>query len=108
MRSYLQAKVRRNFSADGIATMILATHAVIGGTIGRLLPESSGFAFALGFISHFAADAIPHWAYRLRSLSEDKGGGPLSKDMRFGKDFAIDLMKIGADVEFGFAVLFLL
>lgn len=40
--------------------MFLMTHAVIGAGLGFVFPESPVLAFALGVVSHFIADIIPH------------------------------------------------
>jgi hypothetical protein len=58
--------------------MILATHAIVGAALGRLIPYPWG-AFLVGFASHFAIDAIPHWQYRLASMVHRDG--PMENDM---------------------------
>jgi len=87
--------------------MTLTTHALVGAAAASLFPEHPYFAFAAGFASHFAIDAIPHWDYGeyLHSFSE-KPGEPLSADMRMGKDFHRDLAIIGADALLGFVLTF--
>ncbi len=83
--------------------MILATHAIIGGAIGKLLPNHPILAFTLGFASHFVADAIPHWHYPLFSAKIDKKD-PMNNDMLFNKWFVVDLFNIGIDCLLGIAV----
>ena len=87
--------------------MTLTTHALVGAAASSLFPEHPYFAFAAGFASHFAIDALPHWDYGeyLRSFSE-KPGEPLSADMQMGNDFYRDLAIIGADALLGFMLTF--
>ena len=87
--------------------MTLTTHALVGAAAASLFPEHPYLAFAAGFASHFAIDALPHWDYGeyLHSFSE-KPGEPLSADMRMGKDFHRDLAIIGADALLGFVLTF--
>jgi hypothetical protein len=74
--------------------MILSTHALVGAAIANLLPAHPEAAFALGFASHFALDAIPHADYPLRSASLDpKIGAPL----RFDRALLRDVLMIGTD-----------
>ena len=75
--------------------MILTTHAIVGAAVGRLVlnPYES---FALGFISHFLIDAIPHWAYPLASLIRDEKD-PLKKDMILDRRFIRDLILVIID-----------
>ena len=40
--------------------MFLMTHAVIGASLGFVLPQNPGLAFVFGLASHFIADIIPH------------------------------------------------
>ena len=88
-----------------IFIMILATHAIIGGAIGKLMPNNPILAFALGFLSHFIADAIPHWHYPVGSRTIDETD-PMKIDMAIGKKFAIDLFRIGIDFAIGLAASF--
>lgn len=51
-------------------------------------------AFAVGFASHFALDAIPHSDYRIRSGSINPAiGAPLALD----RAFLLDVLTIGGD-----------
>jgi len=80
--------------------MILSTHAVVGAAIASFLPAHPAAAFVLGFASHFALDAIPHWDYPIRSASVDpKIGAPL----RFDRALLHDAITIGSDGLFGLA-----
>ncbi|HCJ52658.1 MAG: hypothetical protein A2898_04320 [Candidatus Kerfeldbacteria bacterium RIFCSPLOWO2_01_FULL_48_11] len=45
--------------------MLLLAHIVAGSSIG-VLAKNGGEAFALGMISHFVMDTLPHWNYILR------------------------------------------
>lgn len=83
--------------------MILVTHAIVGGAIGRLIPNHPVLAFFLGFLSHFAADAIPHWHYPLFSLKRDPSD-PMHNDMLFNKWFIVDIFNIGIDCLAGIAL----
>jgi hypothetical protein len=47
-------------------TMILSTHAVVGGAIASLMPSHPVLAFVVGVASHYAIDAIPHVDYQSR------------------------------------------
>jgi len=74
--------------------MILSTHALVGAAIANMFPAHPGVAFALGFASHFALDAIPHADYPIRSASLDpKIGAPV----RFDRALLQDAITIGAD-----------
>ena len=85
--------------------MILSTHALVGAALANLFPSHPGVAFAVGFASHFALDAIPHADYPLRSASLDpKIGAPL----RFDRALLHDAITIGADGMLGLACAFLL
>ena len=53
--------------------MILTTHAIVGGALASLFPTQPIAAIAVGFASHFAIDAIPHWDYPLQSISVRPG-----------------------------------
>lgn len=83
--------------------MILVTHAIIGGAVGRLLPYNPVLAFSLGFLSHFLTDAIPHWHYPLFSR-KPKVADPMDSDMLLNKWFVVDLFNIGIDFFAGIAV----
>jgi hypothetical protein len=74
--------------------MILSTHALVGAALANMFPSHPGVAFAVGFASHFALDAIPHADYPIRSASVDpKIGAPL----QFDRALLHDAITIGAD-----------
>ncbi len=78
--------------------MILATHAIVGAAVGRLTGNPL-LALVAGFISHFLADAIPHWQYRLGSMVHRDG--PMEDDMIINRKFIWDLAKTGFDFAAG-------
>jgi hypothetical protein len=80
--------------------MTLTTHAITGAGFAVLLPTHPVGAFALGFVSHFLLDAIPHWDYSLSSMQSD-GKNKLNNDMKLGKDFLRDLAKVATDALLG-------
>ena len=49
--------------------MILSTHAVVGAALASFVPSHPLAALVIGFASHFALDAIPHWDYPIKSRS---------------------------------------
>jgi hypothetical protein len=74
--------------------MILSTHAIVGAAIASFLPTHPTTAFVLGFASHFALDAIPHWDYPIRSAAVDPEiGAPMTFDRALLKDAVV----IGSD-----------
>ena len=87
--------------------MTLTTHALVGVAAASLFPGHPYLAFAAGFASHFAIDALPHWDYGeyIRSMQWDPAQH-LHTDMRWGRDFARDLALIGADALLGFVLIF--
>ena len=80
--------------------MILATHGIVGGAIGYLIPQNPVLSFFLGVISHFVIDAVPHWHYPVFSAKIDREN-PLNNDMVLNKWFAGDLFDIGIDFLLG-------
>lgn len=83
--------------------MILATHGIVGGAIGYLIPQNPILSFFLGFLSHFVLDAIPHWHYPVFSVKIDKEN-PMNNDMEINKWFIVDLFDIGIDFMVGIAI----
>jgi hypothetical protein len=71
--------------------MILSTHAIVGGAVASLCPSHPALAACLGFASHFAIDAIPHWDYPLQSISvkPEACRTPLKVDRRLFLDLAL-------------------
>ena len=78
--------------------MILSTHAMVGGALATQLPSLPVAAFAVGFASHFAIDAIPHWDYPLRSISVAPGA---RNQVRLTPTLARDIALIGLDAIVG-------
>ena len=75
--------------------MILATHAIAGAALGRLVPRYPWLAFLLGFASHFLLDAIPHWQYKVRSKLYAKN--PVDEFITPGKKLAFDVAVVTLD-----------
>jgi hypothetical protein len=80
--------------------MTLTTHAITGAALATLTLNYPLAGFALGFISHFILDAIPHWDYPLRSMKKDTEN-QMNNNMTLNKDFLVDLMRIGSDALLG-------
>jgi hypothetical protein len=81
--------------------MILTTHAIVGAALASFLPSHPAAAFAVGFASHFALDAIPHVDYPIKSRSVNpKIGAP----MAFDRALLQDAVTIGSDGLFGILV----
>lgn len=87
--------------------MTLTTHAVTGAALASLIPNQPMVGFAVGFLSHFILDAIPHWDYSLGSMKKDKDN-PLNDDMIINKDFVKDILKIGLDAALGLLLSYLI
>jgi hypothetical protein len=67
--------------------MVLSTHAIVGAAISSFITSQPAAAFVLGFASHFALDAIPHWDYPIKSSSVNPNiGGPIALDRAFLRD----------------------
>lgn len=82
--------------------MILSTHAIVGGAIASLLPSHPAAAAIVGFASHFAIDAIPHWDYPLHSISLGKGAN--NRRLPFSSATLTDFAIIGIDASAGFGL----
>ncbi len=82
--------------------MTLSVHSVVGAGLSIVARANPLTAFVMGFLSHFVLDAIPHWDYPLRSATNSSTSS--IEDMRVGKDFVFDLLKIIADAILGLAV----
>ncbi|CDX43266.1 conserved membrane hypothetical protein [Mesorhizobium sp. SOD10] len=78
--------------------MILSTHALVGAALGSFLPANPGAALALGFGSHFALDAIPHWDYPIRSSSLSLR---IDAPVQLDRALLLDAMILGADALVG-------
>lgn len=83
--------------------MTLTTHAVIGAVIVSKFPNHPVLGFFLAFGSHFILDAIPHWDYPMRSYKED-AADKLNSRMPIGRDFYLDLFRVGGDFFIGLFV----
>lgn len=86
--------------------MTLATHAVVGAAAASFFPSEPYLAFAVGFASHLAIDALPHYDYGEYMRSFVNTDKKIATDMRWGKDFWHDLMLIGTDALVGFVLTF--
>lgn len=86
--------------------MVLTAHTITGVALASMVPDKPLVGFAVGFLSHFVLDAMPHWDYTLKSLVEDRHN-PMNKDMVIGKEFFIDLLKISFDAIFGLLMSYL-
>lgn len=88
--------------------MTLTTHAIVAAAVAKPLASSHPiFIFLAAVASHYLADAIPHWDYKLHSLVEDEGVA--KKDIIFTRaTFGLDLMRSALDALFGLAVVTLL
>jgi hypothetical protein len=81
--------------------MILTTHAIVGGALASLFPSHPIVAVAVGFASHFAIDAIPHWDYPLQSISVAPGH---RNQLKLGTPLLQDAALIGFDACAGLAL----
>ncbi len=87
--------------------MTLTPHIVTGAVAARIFTSHPVAAFVLGCATHFMLDAIPHWDYKIDSLSdENTGSDPLNKKVRFNKILFFDVGKVLLDVALGFTLLF--
>src|ERR1044072_2451537 len=75
--------------------MFLSTHAIAGAAVATLFPQQPVLGLAVGFVSHFVLDAIPHFDYKLEST--EYGDDMKKIDMPFGPKFARDLARTGVD-----------
>lgn len=80
--------------------MTLTTHAVAGAAIAGTLSAYPVLALPLAFLSHFLLDAIPHWDYDLKSAKKFVGEST-GVELSFGKDFLIDVLRVGTDLSLG-------
>lgn len=84
--------------------MILSTHALVGAALANMFPSHPGAAFAVGFASHFALDAIPHADYPIRSASLNP---KIGARLRLDRALLQDAITIGADGMLGLVFAFL-
>ena len=80
--------------------MILVAHGIVGAAVGSFFPQNPLLAFFAGFLSHFVFDAIPHWHYRIRSISL-KADSP-REVFKVGWELILDAFKISLDFFLGF------
>jgi hypothetical protein len=85
--------------------MVLATHAFAGGILAAAITGNPAGAFAVGIVSHFLLDAIPHWDYFDKLRSSRVSENYLEADMVVNKYFWSDLLIIFADCLFGVILL---
>lgn len=89
--------------------MILSVHATFGAAVASLIPTHPVTGFALGFISHFILDAIPHRDYDLVSVDHDPDGKSQGIDVIVNKFKLIrDVLLASADGLVGLSLAFLL
>jgi len=76
--------------------MILSVHAIFGASVASLVPNHPIMAFSLGFLGHFALDAIPHKDYELISVDSNSNStekkiiiDSLYKKFRFIRDVVL-------------------
>jgi hypothetical protein len=79
--------------------MILLTHAVVGAAVARLFPHHPWLGFFAAIASHFVLDAVPHWQYRVRSITRDKKF--IDKKVIVGKRLGIDMSIVTLDFACG-------
>lgn len=83
--------------------MILVTHAIVGGAIMKFMPGHPAVGLILAFASHFVLDAIPHWAYELKSYDFNQKE-PLKSILHLNRDFLKDSVKMGMDGILGLVI----
>jgi hypothetical protein len=82
--------------------MTLATHAITGAAVASFVPQNPFLGFALGFASHFAIDAIPHYDYPILSDSIHPQKNELR--MKFDRLFFRDAVHFTLDACVGIAI----
>jgi hypothetical protein len=88
--------------------MILSVHAVFGAAVASLVPNHPVIGFTLGFVSHFALDAIPHKDYKLISLEADANNKPQLINNVYRKFRLMrDIILVSFDAIMGFCLAFL-
>ncbi len=87
--------------------MTLATHMIIAAAAAKPFAAFHPvISFAIAAASHFLADAIPHWDYRLESMAD--ADDPEKQHLEFSKKkFARDLARLSADGFLGAGIVFL-
>lgn len=87
--------------------MTLTTHAVAGAALATLFPNYPVLGFAVGFVSHYFLDAMPHWSYSVKSIREDENN-LLNTNIILSRDSYMDLFKIGLDGVLGLLLVFII
>jgi len=88
--------------------MILSVHAVFGAAVASMVPNHPVAGFALGFVSHFVLDAIPHKDYNLISVEPDINMKPRLIDTIYKKFRLVrDITLVSFDALFGLALAFM-
>jgi len=88
--------------------MTLATHILVAGALTRPLAGSipASLIFVTALASHYIADAIPHYDYKLLSKDRSDPDRPkLKKDWRL---ITLDLTRIFLDIAIGATLLYFL
>ena len=89
--------------------MTLTTHIAIATAVTKpIMRAHPFFIFLFAFLSHYAADAIPHWDYHLCSVNEDtseKRDHTLKNDPKL---IGYDLLKVAFDITIGSTLSFIL
>lgn len=87
--------------------MVLATHGVIGASIGLMMRTHPVLSFLFGFLSHFLLDSIAHWDYfHLLNSFKKKSADKKSVIVVFSKKTITDVLIILFDCILGFVVAF--
>ena len=79
--------------------MTLTTHGILGAATASFFPGFYPLAWAASFLSHFFADAIPHWDSQTQSAK--KNLNPLANDFIITRESLGDMIKIGLDFGLG-------
>jgi hypothetical protein len=88
--------------------MILSVHVIFGSAVASLVPTHPVLGFTLGFVSHFALDAIPHRDYKLISLENSSGNRvSIIDDLNKKFKFLRDVFLVSLDALIGICLSFL-
>ena len=89
--------------------MTLATHILVAGAVTKpFLGRVNGlFIFIISIFSHYLADAIPHYDYKLLSITWSEEHHKKNKIEMKLHLVAVDLLNIAIDVAIGSAMLFI-
>ncbi|MEK7631037.1 MAG: hypothetical protein AAB417_03360 [Patescibacteria group bacterium] len=86
--------------------MILVTHAVVGSALVHTA-ASVGGALAVGVLSHYLFDMIPHWHYHVPKVKEISLRVPGSAPIQFSRALLNDVRWIVLDLTAGIVLSFL-